>query len=133
MKITDFVKLPAQEANQKLRDGLKKGTIDIKQFRQLSASWLEEQGLIHTDFGWNTKDELDEMGAYKDNDGHWYLETESVGISKKDGNGKIIHVIAHLPKKAIAYDSQRSQIERAYKGKPLTEDMREKILTSWED
>jgi hypothetical protein len=135
MKITDFVKLSAKEANEKMRDGLKKGTISTKQFKELAAAWLKHQGLIESEFGWHTQAELDDMGAYQDTDGRWLLECETVGVSKKDGNGKMVHSICYIPKKAIDYDSRASEVVRAYNHRDdaLSADMRAKILTDIEE
>lgn len=133
MNKATFVKLPALEANDKLREALKKDLITTKQFRDLSGAWLEAKGYIHSDFGWLMQSELDEMGAYKDENGEWQLELEPVSVSRKDSTGKLVHSLEYVPKKAIDFGSKVSQIVRAHKGKPVTPEMAEKILTDWED
>lgn len=136
MEISEFVKLPAKEANEKLRDALKRKALNVKQFKELSGEWLKDKGLIKTDAGWYTQEQLNEMGMFFDKDtGTWMLEGEPVSIDKKNGQGKIISIIDYLPVKAIAYDTKEAELKRAMrpKGQPLTPEMAESILTGMED
>ncbi len=112
MKIEEFVKLPAKEANEKLRKLFKDDKINVKQFKEISVRFLENLGYIKTDMGWFTQEEIDEQGIWTDGK-EWFYDCEKKEISVKDGNKSITKVV-DLPIKAIEYASKQKDIVKTY-------------------
>jgi len=135
MKIEEFVKLSAKEANEKLRKLFKDDKITVKQFKEISGRWLSDKGLIKTDMGWYAQPEIDEQGLwYHEGSRQWLLDTEEITVERKDSHGKIICRRIQVPKKAIEYAKRQKDIIETYnfknreEVKTITSDLAEAIL-----
>jgi hypothetical protein len=130
MILADFVKLPAKEASDMLRQARKEEKIDWKTFKDWSAAWLEGQGYIYTNIGWFKQGELDGMGMIKDGD-EWIVGTQEKMVTYKDSFGKYHDKFVSVPTKMVEWEERHKTVQGVYedaKERKLSADEMEKLL-----